>query len=76
MPATPNKRKAADAQHAARAAVQPSPFKQRKLDSELSVEITRCAENDRASNRPMSSKLYGKTQILSRADAPVALPLY
>ncbi|KAI0175062.1 hypothetical protein BJ166DRAFT_607073, partial [Pestalotiopsis sp. NC0098] len=63
MPATPNKRKAADAQHAARAAVQPSPFKQRKLDSELSVEITRCAENDRASNRPMSSKLYDPYSI-------------
>lgn len=45
MPATPNKRKAADAKHTARAAVERSPFKQAKLESALSVEFKRYPEN-------------------------------
>lgn len=76
MPATPNKRKAADAKHTARAAVERSPFKQAKLESELSVEFKRYPETtDKASRRPLDCKVYGKTIILSCATARIALSL-
>ncbi|KAK6192910.1 hypothetical protein LQW54_013002 [Pestalotiopsis sp. IQ-011] len=64
MPATPNKRKAADVKHTARAGVERRPFKQAKLERELSVEFKRYPENtDKASRRPLDFRVYDPKTI-------------
>lgn len=71
-PVTPRKRKTTDAQHAARASVEQSPFKHTKLDHELSIQVKRCSGTANGAPRRLDCKVYDKT----KSPEPITMYLY